>query len=134
MKITRRVFLGASAVAAGGLTLGVVMHEAGKGSSLTPSRSPDASAVHAPNAWVHIGDDNAITLITARSEMGQGVYTALPMLIAEELGVNLQSITVRVASVDAVYTNVLLGGQLTGGSTSVREGWENYASLAHRCA
>lgn len=124
MTITRRVFLGASVLAAGGLTLGVVLHETGEGRSLTPAHSPNASAVHSPNAWVHIGEDNAITLITARSEMGQGVYTALPMLIAEELGVSLQSITVRVAPVDAVYTNVLLGGQLTGGSTSVREGWD----------
>jgi isoquinoline 1-oxidoreductase beta subunit len=114
---SRRDFLKTSAIV-GGLLFGV---------SLPNARDAKAAAtLHTPNAWVHIADDNSITLITARSEMGQGVYTALPMLLAEELGVELASIKVEVAPPNAkAYGNALLGGiQLTGGSTSVRDGWD----------
>jgi isoquinoline 1-oxidoreductase beta subunit len=55
--------------------------------------------------------------------MGQGVYTALPMLIAEELHVDLKKVKVEIAPPKAVYVNSLLGAQITGGSTSVRDGW-----------
>ncbi|MEO8166723.1 MAG: molybdopterin cofactor-binding domain-containing protein, partial [bacterium] len=85
-----------------------------------------AGTLYTPNAWVHIADDNTITLISARSEMGQGVYTSMPMLIAEELNVDLRKIKVAIAPPNGkLYGNPLLGGpQLTGGSTSVRDGWE----------
>ena len=115
---SRRDFLKTAAVASGGLLLGV---------SLPGLRDAQAAAtLHTPNAWVHIADDNTITLISARSEMGQGVYTSMPMLIAEELGVDIHKIKVAIAPPDAkAYGNALLGGpQLTGGSTSVRDGWE----------
>lgn len=56
--------------------------------------------------------------------MGQGVYTALPMLIAEELHVDLRAIKVEIAPPGADYVNTMLGVDITGGSTSVREGWE----------
>ncbi len=117
MTITRRDFLKSTALATGGLMLAVNL----------PGSIPEAQAagtLYTPNAWVHIADNNTITLISARSEMGQGVYTALPMLIAEELNVRLNQIKVAIAPPNEVYVNALLGGQLTGGSTSVREGWE----------
>jgi isoquinoline 1-oxidoreductase beta subunit len=56
--------------------------------------------------------------------MGQGVYTSMPMLIAEELHVDLKTVRVAIAPPDKIYTNALLGAQITGGSTSVRDGWE----------
>jgi len=77
-----------------------------------------------PNAWLRIGTDDSITFLCDRSEMGQGVYTSLPMLIAEELGVGLEKIKVESAPPGDPYVNNLLGGQITGGSTSVRDGWE----------
>jgi isoquinoline 1-oxidoreductase beta subunit len=111
----RRDFLKAGAAISGGLLVGF---------SLQTMRSAQAAGtLRTPNAWVHISDDNVITLLTARSEMGQGVYTSMPMLIAEELNVNLNQIQVAVAPPDKVYTNELLGAQITGGSTSVRDGW-----------
>ena len=117
--VTRRSFLQTSALASGGLLLGVAL----------PGAIGDAAAagtLYTPNAWVHIADDNTITLISARSEMGQGVYTSMPMLIAEELNVDFRKIRVAIAPPNAkVYGNALLGGpQLTGGSTSVRDAWE----------
>ena len=117
MTTTRRQFLKTTAVASGGLTLGITL-------SMHGDAAHAAGTIHTPNAWVHIGDDNSITLLSARSEMGQGVYTAMPMLIAEELGVDIRKIKVEIAPVGAVYTNALLGAQITGGSTSVRDGWE----------
>jgi isoquinoline 1-oxidoreductase subunit beta len=114
----RRGFLQTSAVASGGLMLGVNL--GGMSEALA------AGTVHTPNAWVHIADDNTITLLSARSEMGQGVYTSMPMLIAEELNVDIKQIKVAIAPPNGkVYGNALLGGpQLTGGSTSVRDGWD----------
>jgi len=117
--LSRRSFLQTSAVAGGGLAIGVNL----------AGLSADAIAagtLHTPNAWVHIADDNTITLISARSEMGQGVYTSMPMLIAEELNVDLRTVKVSIAPPNVkLYGNALLGGpQLTGGSTSVRDGWD----------
>lgn len=117
MTTTRRDFLKTSSVLGAGLTLGFAL----PGALL---QADAAGTLYTPNAWVHIADNNVITLISARSEMGQGVYTALPMLIAEELGVDIKKIKVAIAPPNAVYTNSMLGAQITGGSTSVREGWE----------
>jgi isoquinoline 1-oxidoreductase subunit beta len=117
MTISRRDFLKTSAIAGGGLMLGVSLPYA-------VNEAQAAGTVYTPNAWVHIADDNTITLISARSEMGQGVYTSMPMLIAEELNVDLKQIRVEIAPPNAVYTNSLLGAQITGGSTSVRDAWE----------
>ena len=76
------------------------------------------------SAWLRIGTDDSITFQCDRAEMGQGVYTSLAMLIAEELGVSLQKIKVEFAPPGDQFHNNLLGGQITGGSTSVRDGWE----------
>ena len=114
---SRRSFLKTSAAASGGLLMGVCL-------PVTRGVAMAAGTSSAPNAWVHIADNNAITILVAHSEMGQGVYTSMPMLVAEELNVDLKQIQVEVAPPDAVYVNALLGAQITGGSTSVRNGWE----------
>ncbi|GAC1529032.1 MAG: xanthine dehydrogenase family protein molybdopterin-binding subunit [Ramlibacter sp.] len=114
---SRRDFLKSSALATGGLLVAVSVPALHKAANA-------AGTLHTPNAWVHIADDNTITLLTARSEMGQGVYTSMPMLIAEELNVSMSQIQVAVAPPEAAYKNDLLGAQITGGSTSVRDGWE----------
>ena len=117
IETSRRDFLKTSAIASTGLMLGVSLPG-------VISKAQAAGTVFTPNAWVHIADDNTITLISARSEMGQGVYTSMPMLVAEELNVRLDQIKVAIAPPGAVYVNALLGAQITGGSTSVRDGWE----------
>jgi isoquinoline 1-oxidoreductase subunit beta len=114
---SRRGFLKTTGAASGGLMLGVALPGLHKAAVA-------AATLHTPNAWVHIADDNSITLLSARSEMGQGVYTSMPMLLAEELNVELKQIKVAIAPPGAAYTNALLGAQITGGSTSVRDGWE----------
>jgi isoquinoline 1-oxidoreductase subunit beta len=117
-KINRRNFLKTTGAAGSGLMMGVFL----PGSVGQEAKA--AGTLYTPNAWVHIADDNTITLLSARSEMGQGVYTSMPMLIAEELNVDLKQIKVAIAPPGAAYTNALLGAQITGGSTSVRDGWE----------
>ena len=120
MTTSRRNFLKTTAVsslATSGFFFGIAM-------SSSPLQA--AGTMYTPNAWVHIADNNTITLLSARSEMGQGVYTSMPMLIAEELNVDFKTIKVAIAPPNTkLYGNALLGGpQLTGGSTSVRDGWE----------
>jgi len=113
----RRDFLKTTSITTSGLIMGVVLPG-------TVRETMAAGTLHTPNAWVHIADDNSITLISARSEMGQGVYTSMPMLIAEELNVDVTKVTVAAAPPGAQYANAFLGAMITGGSTSVREGWE----------
>ena len=114
--MNRRNFLKTSSAVSGGLMMGIALG--------LPLSTQAAGTLYTPNAWVHIADDNTITLLSARSEMGQGVYTSMPMLIAEELNVDLRKVKVAIAPPNKIYTNALLGAQITGGSTSVREGWE----------
>lgn len=114
----RRRFLQASAALGGGLVLGMVLPGCGKREAAAPS------AGGAPNAWLRIGGDDTLTMIVSRTEMGQGVYTALPALLAEELDVPVERLRLEAAPVGEPYTNTVLGGQVTGGSTSVQDAWE----------
>jgi len=114
---SRRSFLKAGATASGGLLMAVTLPG-------TLGQAMAAGTVHTPNAWVHIADDNTITILSAHSEMGQGVHTSMPMLVAEELNVDMNQIRVVDAPPGAAYVNALLGAQITGGSTSVRGSWE----------
>ena len=116
IQVSRREFLGTSAAAGGALMIGFVL----------PGGFANAATKQTmmPNSWVMIGSDNSVTILCARSEMGQGVYTSMPMLIAEELGVDIAKIKIELAPPAEVYINTMLGGQLTGGSTSVREAYD----------
>lgn len=118
MTTTRREFLKSSAYASGAAVLGMYLP------GLGGQEAKAAGSVHTPNAWVHIADDNTITLISYMSEMGQGVFTSLPMLIAEELNVDLSTVKVATAPANPAYVNGLLGAQITGGSTAIRDAWE----------
>src|SRR5216117_4562579 len=77
-------------------------------------------APFAPNAWLRIGTDDSVLVIVDRSEMGQGVTTSLPMLLAEELEADWSKVRIESAPADKAYTNPMFGMQGTGGSTSVR--------------
>lgn len=114
----RRDFLKVSALAGGGLVLAISLPGCGR------KKPAGAAAGGMPNAWLKIGGDNRITVLVDRSEMGQGVYTALPMLLAEELEVPLAAIAVEAAPPGAAYVNTMIGVQITGGSTSVRDAWQ----------
>jgi isoquinoline 1-oxidoreductase beta subunit len=84
--------------------------------------SPATDAAFAPNAFLRIDTDGSITVVVGKSEMGQGVSTALPMLLAEELEIPLERVAFQFAPAHAAY-GAALGMQVTGGSTSVVESW-----------
>jgi isoquinoline 1-oxidoreductase beta subunit len=107
-KLSRRRFLRASGIAATGLVLGV-----------RSGARVKAAGSAALNAFVEIGEDDTVTIHVPRSEMGQGVTAALPMLVAEELEVDWARVRTRQADLDASY-----GSQNTFGDLSVRESWE----------
>lgn len=115
---TRRIFLKAGMAAGGGLLIGFALPGISR-----LDLAGAASAPFAPNAWIRIAPDDTVTIIVAKSEMGQGVYTAMPMLVAEELEVDLNRIQIENAPSGKDYVDPLLGIQATGGSTSVRSGW-----------
>lgn len=119
---TRREFLRTSAAAGGGLLIALQVPGCAQRPEATALGLPTAPVQ--PNAWLRIGTDGGITFLSDKSEMGQGVYTSLATMIAEELEIPVESIRVEAAPAGAAYTNTLLGVQVTGGSTSVREGWD----------
>ena len=76
------------------------------------------------NAFVRVGKEGGITILVNKSEMGQGVYTALPMLVAEELECDWAEVRVEPAPVDPIYNRTNIGFQMTGGSSSVSSEWD----------
>jgi isoquinoline 1-oxidoreductase subunit beta len=119
--VSRRTFLRVSAVAGGGLLVSVTLPAKMRGSERGVAA---AAAPFNPNAFIRIDRDGRVTLTMHQVEMGQGTYTSMPMLIAEELEVELSQVHLEHAPPDDMrYGNALLGFQATGGSTSVRSAW-----------
>jgi isoquinoline 1-oxidoreductase beta subunit len=120
--LSRRTFLKVSAAAGGGLLLSFILPR----TILSRETAGATTAeVFAPNAFIRIGRDGWVTLIMPYVEMGQGTYTSIPMLIAEELEVDLTQVTLEAAPPDERhYANSIFQIQATGGSTSVRAAWE----------
>lgn len=114
---SRRTFLKASAALGGGLVLEL---------ALPPGALADAagSKAFSPSAWLRISPDNMVTVIVDKSEMGQGVYTSLPMIIAEELDADWSKVRMEAAPAAKEYFHPWFGIQATGGSTSVRAMWK----------
>src|SRR6266566_1072845 len=108
--VTRREFLHTGAAAGASLVIGFY---------LPPLERRGAPAPFKANAWIEITPDGAVTIWTGRSEMGQGVKTAMPMIVAEELEADWSRVTVAQADADPAY-----GDQFTVGSRSVRSGFE----------
>jgi len=124
----RRNFIIAGVAAGGGLLIGVALPQLfdGKGDA-SPAKTAEDSARNAfsPNAFIRIDKDGVVTLIMSKVEMGQGTFTSITMLIAEELGVDPAQVKLEQAPADEKkYADPLLGGQVTGGSTSIRGAWE----------
>jgi isoquinoline 1-oxidoreductase subunit beta len=117
MNASRREFLKTSAMAGGGLIVGFALPGAAR---LAQAAGKEAQI----NAYLRIAPNNAITVVCGLSEMGQGVHTAIPMLIAEELDADWSRVRVEQAGVDKAFVNPIFGIQATGGSTAVRGHWE----------
>jgi isoquinoline 1-oxidoreductase beta subunit len=137
---SRRGFMKAGAVAGGGLLFGFSLFgcsKDGKEGQNDRKEKPSETAVGqaataasepaglAHDAFIRIDRDGIVTLIIHKVEMGQGTFTSMPMLLAEELGADLSKVKLEQAPADnSLYADPMLGGQVTGGSTSVRGAWK----------
>src|SRR5437016_5903298 len=116
--LTRRSFLKVSA-AGGAFLIGGYVPGLREGSTV------EAATTFEPNIWVKIGADDSVTIVLTQLEMGQGVMTSMPMLLAEELDADWSKIKTEWAPADPKYGNPNFGGaQLTAGSNSVRGMWK----------
>ncbi len=121
VKLNRREAIKTAAVLGGGLILACYFSVPGS------VQAEEEKMAFAPNAFLRIGSDGTVLFIDNKSEMGQGVYTSLPMILAEELDCDWSSVRVEPAPVDPAYNHTTFGAQVTGGSTSVRTEWKRLA-------
>ncbi len=84
------------------------------------AKEPESAEACMPNAWLKIAPDNTITVLVSRSEMGQGVFTSMPMIVVEELEADWKNVRVEASPTRPAYVDPVVGIQLTGGSMSVR--------------
>ncbi len=117
-RLSRRGFLRGLAYGGGGLVLGCQL-PFGFRRTLEP-----ASGGLLLDTWLRIGEDGTVTILCGQSEMGQGIYTSLPMLVAEELEVPWESVRVAAAPAGKRYRRPRAWAQYTGGSSSVRGAYQ----------
>ena len=117
---SRRKFLQSSAAAGGAFVLGFYL----PGAAHAMSDESSGASGFAPNAFVRIGKDNVVTIIVGRSEMGQGVLTSLPQIIAEELDADWSKVRWEQSPASPDYNRPGTPIMITGGSFSVRSSWE----------
>jgi isoquinoline 1-oxidoreductase beta subunit len=122
--LSRRSFMKAGAVAGGGLVLGFFLPGAGR---LANAQQP--AKVYEPNAFLRIAPDNTVTVQVNRIEIGQGVQTSLPMLIAEELDADWSNMVGALAPAGEQYKDPLFGIQITGGSGSIAHSYIQYREI-----
>ncbi|MFC5579181.1 molybdopterin cofactor-binding domain-containing protein [Lysobacter niabensis] len=121
---SRRHFLKTSAVIGGGLVIAFVIPGAKRFASAAPAAA--GAGGFAPNAFLRVGNDDSVTVLIAHSEMGQGIWTALPMLIAEELDADWSKVRVEHAPAAPAYAHAVYGMQMTGGSSSTWSEFDRY--------
>ncbi|MBS1564454.1 MAG: xanthine dehydrogenase family protein molybdopterin-binding subunit [Bacteroidetes bacterium] len=119
--ISRRKFLQSGSLLGGGLLLSFYIPAAGK-----MARKTGAVESFIPNAYLHIAPDNTITVTLSHVEMGQGIWTTLPMLLADELDADIKTIQVRHSGVDKAYNHTAFGIIITGGSSSTWSEFDRY--------
>jgi isoquinoline 1-oxidoreductase beta subunit len=121
----RRQFLKISAAITGGLLIGVYLPACRKSTDISTKKGKIQDHTFATNAWIRIDRDDTTTLSVHHSEMGQGIMTALPMLVAEELEADWSKVHTQFAQPAPVYKNPAYKIQMTGGSTSISTSWED---------
>jgi isoquinoline 1-oxidoreductase beta subunit len=123
-RIGRRGFLAVSALAGGGLALGFALRSPDGAPGQAPTSPPPPGAGFKPNAFIRISPEGVVTLVSKQMEVGQGVKTSLPMVLAEELEVDWKDVVVEQGDLDAVY-----GNQFSGASTSTLKNYQPFRVL-----
>ena len=119
MTLNRRTFLKSTAAVGGGLVIGSYLALDGSDTDVLAAGSFE------PNIWLKVNSDDTVRIVLTQLEMGQGVMTSMPMLVAEELDMDWSKIKYEWAPADSKYGNPNFGGQqLTAGSNSVRGMWK----------
>jgi isoquinoline 1-oxidoreductase beta subunit len=126
MTLSRRGFLQGTGAAAAGLTISFYVPSIVRAA---PAAKPAAPPLPPPNAFVRIGTDDSVTVVLAHSEMGQGMWTGLAMLIAEELECDWSKVRAEHAPAAPVYAHPAFGLQATGGSTSTWVEFDRYRNV-----
>lgn len=132
LNISRRTFIKATALIAGGLVIAFTIPYAKR--FLLPGAAKDnaneaGKKLATPNAFLRIGTDNTVTVMLAHSEMGQSIWTTLPMLLAEELDADWSKIKVEHAAAAPEYAHTAYGIQMTGGSTTTWSEFDRYRQV-----
>ena len=122
--VGRRDFLKFSAIAGGGLVLGFYL-KSGSDALAAEIAAPAAGNEFKPNAFIRIAPSGAVTLVSKQPEIGQGIKTSLPMVIAEELDVAWKDVTIEQGDLN----QALYGGQSAGGSRSTPTNYDNFRRL-----
>ncbi|WP_035606693.1 xanthine dehydrogenase family protein molybdopterin-binding subunit [Haloferula sp. BvORR071] len=126
-RIGRRGFLKASGLLTGGLVVGFQVPLGQRAAAQAPP--PGAGKLPPPNAFLRIAADGSVLVLLAHSEMGQGIWTSLPMLIAEELDADWSKVKAQHCGVAPVYNHTAFGFQITGGSTSTHSEFDRYRQV-----
>src|SRR5947208_842085 len=121
--IDRRKFLRLSALAGGGLVIGFYLKSGNRAFGADVVK-PVEGTEFKPNAFIRITPDGVVTLVSKQPEIGQGIKTSLPMIIAEELEVNWKDVVIVQGDLDPAY-----GGQSAGGSTSTPNNYKEFHLL-----
>ena len=130
--LSRRAFLRVSATAAGGLMVSLYVDRpatAQEGNQQQPSRPQPPPKVYPPDAFVDVRPDGNIVIQVNRLEFGQGVHTALPMILAEELDADWSQVVAELAPAADVYKDPVFGIQMVGGSGSIAHSFQQYREL-----
>jgi isoquinoline 1-oxidoreductase beta subunit len=126
--LSRRTFLSASATAAGGLVVALYFDRP----SMAQEPAQGKPQVYQPDAFIQIQPDGKIVIQVNRLEFGQGVHTALPMLLADEMDADWSQVVPELAPAADVYRDPIRGLQLVGGSGSIATSFQQYRELGAR--
>jgi len=121
---SKRRFLKFGIVAGSFLAVGGYFRYSGEVQKAPDEVWDDAPSTFTPGAWLRVNNDDLVTVRVNHSEMGQGVTTALAMIVAEELEADWNKIAVEIAPAEAIYKNPEFNAQFTGASTSVKTSWD----------
>src|SRR5207244_3933538 len=124
--VSRRGFLKVSAAATGGLLVSLYLDWPALAQQTSTPR------IYPPDAFVHVRPDSKIVIQVNRLEFGQGVQTALPMLLADEMDADWSQVIAELAPAADVYRDPLFGIQMVGGSGSIAHSFEQYRQLGAR--